>query len=58
MTLLAGFGNKGLFSSEWLAKYESRIPDTTNIALCNWVFLLRSSAGIGIDIAPGALPFE
>lgn len=34
------------------------MPDGANFALCNRVLLLRSSAGIGIDIALGALPFE
>lgn len=58
MTLLTGFGNEDPFITEWLASYESRVPDAMNFALCNRVLLLRSSAGIGIDIALGALPFE
>lgn len=58
MTLLTGFGNEEPFITQWLANYESRVPDAANFALCNRVLLLRSSAGIGIDIALGALPFE
>jgi hypothetical protein len=58
MTLLTGFGNEEPFITQWLANYESRVPDAMNFALCNRVLLLRSSAGIGIDIALGALPFE
>jgi hypothetical protein len=58
MTLLTGFGNEEPFITQWLANYESRVPDATNFALSNRVLLLRSSAGIGIDIALGALPFE
>lgn len=58
MTLLTGFGNEEPFITQWLANYESRVPDAANFALCNRVLLLRSSAGIGIDIALDALPFE
>ena len=54
MTLLTGFGNEEPFIAEWLASYESRVPDPASFALCNRVLLLRSSAGIGIDIALGA----
>jgi hypothetical protein len=57
MTLLTGFGNEEIFISEWIAKYESRVPDPADFALRNRVLLLRSPAGIGIDIALGALPF-
>ena len=58
MTLLTGFGNEEKFIDQWLANYESRVTDAANFAVCNRVLLLRSSAGIGIDIALGALPFE
>ena len=58
MTLLTGFGNEEPFIAEWLASYKSRVPDPASFALCNRVLLLRSSSGIGIDIALGALPFE
>ena len=58
MTLMAGFGNEEVYIREWLAAYESRIPDPENFAIANRVLLLRSDKGIGIDIALGALPFE
>ena len=58
MTLLTGFGNEEPFIDPWLASYESRVPEPASFAACNRVLLLRSSAGIGIDIALGALPFE
>lgn len=58
MTLLTGFGNEEPFIRQWLAHYESRVPDGADFALSNRVLLLRSAEGIGIDIALGALPFE
>ena len=58
MTLLTGFGNEEPFIRDWLANYPSRIPAPETFALANRVLLLRSTNGIGIDIAFGALPFE
>jgi hypothetical protein len=58
MTLLTGFGNEEPFVHEWLAHYQSRVEDPVTFALANRVLLLRSAAGIGIDIALGGLPFE
>jgi hypothetical protein len=58
MTLLTGFGNEEPFIHEWLANYAARVSDPASFALTNRVLLLRSSTGIGIDIALGALPFE
>ena len=58
MTLLTGFGNEDRFIRDLLANYDSRVADPVNFALANRVLLLRSTAGIGIDIALGALPFE
>jgi predicted nucleotidyltransferase len=58
MTLLTGFGNEETFVDEWLASYEGRLTDVRQFALTNRVLLLKSSRGIGIDIALGALPFE
>jgi len=58
ITLLTGFGKEEAFVDDLLAVYESRIKDARNFALQNRVLLLRSSQGIGIDIALGALPFE
>jgi hypothetical protein len=58
MTLLTGFGNEEPFVDEWLAHYKSRVENPVAFALTNRVLLLRSAAGIGIDIALGGLPFE
>lgn len=58
MTLVTGFGDEERFITEWLENYDSRVQDATEFALANRVLLLRSSTGIGIDIALGALPFE
>lgn len=58
LTLLTGFGGEEPYVDAWLAAYEARIPDAREFALLNRVLLLRSSLGIGIDIALGGLPFE
>jgi hypothetical protein len=58
ITLLTGFGREESFVETFLAAYEARITDAGRFALQNRVLLLRSSLGIGIDIALGALPFE
>lgn len=58
LTVLAGFGSEEAIVDEWLARYEARIPDARAFSLVRRVLLLRSSDGIGIDVALGALPFE
>lgn len=58
VTLLTGFGTEEPFVDELLKLYEGRMSDARNFALTKRVLLLRSSRGIGIDIALGALPFE
>ena len=58
LTLLTGFGGEESYVDEWLAHYKARIDGARDFALRNRVLLLRSSEGIGIDIALGALPFE
>jgi predicted nucleotidyltransferase len=58
ITLLTGFGGEEGFIDAILANYESRVSDAREFALRQRVLLLRSSEGIGIDIALGALPFE
>jgi hypothetical protein len=57
-TLLTGFGRERPFVRELLGHYEARVPEAEGFALENRVLLLRSSSGIGIDIALGGLPFE
>ena len=58
ITLLTGFGGEEAFVDSLISAYESRVSDAREFALRNRVLLLRSSQGIGIDVALGALPFE
>jgi hypothetical protein len=41
-----------------LAHFEGRLPDAREFALRNRVALIRSSGGVPLDIALGAMPFE
>lgn len=58
ITLLTGFSGEEAFIEELLGEYEPRLDDALQFALQRRVLLLRTSGGIGIDIALGALPFE
>lgn len=58
LTLLTGFGAEDAFSEKLLARFAGRIEDAAAFARTKRVLLLRSSAGVGIDIAFGALPYE
>jgi len=58
LSLLVGLGREEEFIDAWLEKFSARIPNVRDFALANRVLLLRSSEGIGIDNAPGCLPFE
>ena len=58
MTLLTGFGDEERFAKFLVERYEARIEDATQFALTRRVLLLRSSSGVGLDIALGGLPFE
>jgi hypothetical protein len=58
LTLLTGFGGEGRFVSTLLARFEPRIEDVSAFALANRVLLLRTHAGVGLDIALGGMPFE
>ncbi len=57
-TLLTGFGREEAFVDPLLARFEARRPDARDFALRYRVLLLKSSAGVGLDIAMGGLPFE
>lgn len=61
--LLAGFGGARGFVDALLEVcplevHPGRIADAREFAIRNRVVLLSSSAGVGIDISLGALPFE
>jgi hypothetical protein len=58
LTLLTGFGGEERFIQATLAEFPARIDGAVAFALENRVLLVRSSAGVGVDIALGGLPFE
>jgi predicted nucleotidyltransferase len=58
LTLLTGFGGEEAYIEEWLLHYQGRVPDARGFALMNRVLLLKSKAGLGIDIALAAIPSE
>ena len=58
LTLLAGFGSEQRFIDRLLQSFQGRIDDAAQFALTHRVLLLRSSSGVGIDVALGGLPFE
>lgn len=58
LTLLTGFGGEERFIRILLEHFEGRIPDAAQFAMERRVLLLRSSKGVGLDVALGALPFE
>lgn len=58
VTLLTGFGTEETFCREILSWYEPRLADALGFALENRVLLVKTKAGVGIDVALAALPFE
>lgn len=58
LTLITGFGKETDFINQLLEHFAARIPDAAQFAHQRRVLLLRSPAGVGIDVALGALPFE
>jgi hypothetical protein len=58
LTLLTGFGGEEPFVRILLTHFAPRIPDAAQFALERRVLLLRSSQGVGLDVALGGLPFE
>jgi predicted nucleotidyltransferase len=58
LTVLTGFGGEEVIVDGLLEHFEPRVSDARGFSLKNRVLLLRDSAGIGIDVALGALPFE
>ncbi len=58
LTLFAGFGTEEPFIQTLLQHFDGRIPDADQFARQNRVLLLRSTQGVGLDIALAALPFE
>lgn len=58
LTLLTGFGHEEAYVEALLARYQARVESPREFALAHRVVLLRTSDGVGIDIALGGLPFE
>ncbi|MDQ3665837.1 MAG: nucleotidyl transferase AbiEii/AbiGii toxin family protein [Acidobacteriota bacterium] len=58
LSLLAGFGNEEPFIQTLLQSFEARIPEADVFARERRVLLLRSSKGVGLDVALAGLPFE
>lgn len=58
LTLLTGWGGEESYIRTLLDRFESRIANAEQFALPSRVVLLRSSRGVGLDVALGALEFE
>jgi hypothetical protein len=58
LTLLTGFGNEPRYVEALLSEFDARITDPAGFAARNRVLLLRTSEGVGLDVALGAMPFE
>jgi hypothetical protein len=58
LTVITGFGGEAPFVDALLARFEGRLADAREFALRNRVLLLRSSRGVPLDVALGAMPFE
>ena len=58
LTLLTGFGGEEPFIHILLQHFEGRIPDAAQFARERRVLLLRSSKGVGLDVALAGMPFE
>ena len=58
LTVITGFGGEAPFVDALLAHFKGRLPDAREFALRNRVLLLRSSGGVPLDVALGAMPFE
>jgi hypothetical protein len=58
LVLLSGFGGEERFVQILLQHFQGRIPDAEAFALNRRVLLLRSGAGVGLDVSLGGLPYE
>lgn len=58
LSLFAGFGNEKHFSDLLLEHFDARISNAAVFAQERRVLLLRSSKGVGLDVALAALPYE
>ena len=58
LTVLSGFGSEAEYIDALLAAYRPRIDDARDFALRHRVVLIRTAAGVPVDVALGAMPFE
>jgi hypothetical protein len=58
LSLFAEFGQEHQFSEVLLKHFEPRISNAADFAQQRRVLLLRSSKGVGLDVALAALPYE
>jgi hypothetical protein len=58
LTLLAEFGDEARYVDALLKQFSPRLREARQFALNHRVVLARTGAGIDLDIALGALPFE
>ena len=58
LSLFAGFGDEQQFSDILLKHFAPRISDAAAFARERRVLLLRSTKGVGLDVALAALPYE
>jgi hypothetical protein len=58
LTVFTGFGEEERYVDTLLRHFESRRPDARDFALRYRVALVRSTNGVPIDVALGAMPFE
>ena len=58
LTLVTGYGGEEAFIDALLAELLPRRPDARAFAIAYRVLLAKTRAGIDVDVALGALPFE
>ena len=58
LSLFVEFGHEEPYIQTLLSQFEARIPDAARFAKENRVLLLRSSKGVGLDVALAGLPYE
>ena len=58
LTVLTGFGDQENFVDSLLTEFVPRRSDAREFALSHRVLLLQTRAGVGVDAALGAFPFE
>ncbi len=58
LTVFSGFGREPHYADQFLSAFAPRIPDAREFALRHRVLLLQGRAGIPLDVALGAMPFE